>query len=117
MNFPEVNPLFALSIPYARKDELKKRFKLRWNMDKKLWYASNQKTYDNCELVPYHIVNLVVPYSKKDFVKSLGAKWNGSNWYCSKSQFDTNKQKFQSCMIDSDSEHEEDEPDAYDKKI
>jgi len=107
--FPEVNPYFALSVPFARKDELKKQFKLRWDPYTKLWYAPNKKAYENCELVPYHIVNLKVTYSKKGLAKELGARWNGKNWYCSKSQFEANKSKFQSYMIDSDSDDEEED--------
>lgn len=114
-NFPEVNPEFALSVPFSRKDELKKRFKLRWSPTSKLWHAPNRKTYDNCELVPYHIVNLKVTYAKKELAKELGARWNGSNWYCSKSQFESNKSKFQSCIFDSDNE-EEDE-DGFDERL
>jgi len=108
-SFPEINPAFALSIPYARKDELKKQHKLLWGPNTKLWYARNQKSYDSCELVPYHIVNLVVAYKHKDDAKELGAKWNGSNWYCSKSQFEKHKSKFNSFATDSDDEDEQDD--------
>lgn len=108
-NFPEVNPEFALSVPFSRKDELKKQFKLRWDPNTKLWYAPNKKAYDNCELVPYHIVNLIVAYSNKSFAKELGARWNGKNWYCSKSVFEANKSKFQSFVRDIDNEDEDED--------
>ena len=100
-----------LAIPFNRKDELKKRYQLKWNVDKKLWFAPNKKTYDNCELVPYHIINLIVIYKYKDRAKQLGARWNGSNWYCSKSQFDENTNKFKACMVDSDDEVENEDED------
>lgn len=76
-----------LLIPFDKKDKLKKQFGLRWDVNRKMWYISKDK-YGFGEICKYEIINLEVPFEKKDYVKGLGCKWNGNNWYTSREVFD-----------------------------
>ena len=76
-----------LVIPYEKKDAMKTQWGLKWDSNRKLWYISKDK-YGFGEIVKYEIINLEVPYETKDYVKSVGCKWNGTNWYTSREIFE-----------------------------
>jgi hypothetical protein len=73
-----------LAIPFSRKDELKRMFRLKWDATTKMWMAPTQTVYNNEHVRPFHIITLGVLYDHKDAAKVLGAKWNGTQWYVSR---------------------------------
>ena len=77
-------------IPFSKKDQLKTMYKLKWDAQPKLWYTDRFETYNHPALIPYHIIDLDIPFCNRDGAKAHGAKWNGSLWVVSKEQYDKN---------------------------
>lgn len=67
-----------LDIPYSLKDDAKK-YKIKWDCDKKKWYSSKS----NKDLHKLDKVYMIVPFKDKDFVKSSGGCWDVKEkcWY------------------------------------
>ena len=72
-----------LSIPFELKDEIKKSHKIKWDAQKKSWYADKMEE----GLKKYKTVSVDIPYDEKDQYKSIikTMKWDASNktWTCS----------------------------------
>ena len=88
-----------LVIQYSEKDDLKDMYpgQLQWDEIAKRWYTDNLEVYNQLE--PYHVHVLVVKYQNKEAGKSLGAKWSGKYWYCSKQQYFSNREAFDELAI------------------
>jgi len=100
-----MNPLSVL-IPFEKKDELKLRYKLKWNNDEKLWECGNERIYNMNGMLPYHIEPISVSFENKENAKRLGCKWYHKEkfWYISlgaynldKSAYDALSRKANSC--------------------
>lgn len=81
-----------LLVPYEKKDTMKRQFGLRWDMNRKLWYTNRTCGFE--EIRKYEIIMLTVPFEKKDYVKGLGCKWNGDNWYTCREIYDKYETQF-----------------------
>lgn len=94
-----VEPKNYLVIQYHEKDDLKDLYpgQLQWDENTKRWFTDNEEVYNLLE--PYHVKILPVAYSNKDTGKSLGAKWSGKYWYCSKQQYQSNQEAFDDLAI------------------
>lgn len=68
-----------LYVQFSQKEEAKTNGAL-WDVDNKLWYCYKDNKYciDN-----FRKIYINVPYEKKDYAKTLGAKYDGKMWYCS----------------------------------
>lgn len=79
-----------LIIPFEKKDEFKKDFKIKWDADKKLWYYEGAKIND--ALHPYTIKKVYIEYDQKDVYrkKFKSLKWDGINkiWLCSNDDYE-----------------------------
>lgn len=84
-----------LVIPFDKKDAIKTQYGLKWDSNRKLWYINKNKR-GFADIEKYEIINLEVPYEKKDYVKQIGCKWNGTNWYTSREIFN----KYESKLYD-----------------
>jgi hypothetical protein len=96
-----------LLIPYDKKDTMKTQYGLKWDSNRKLWYVGKDK-YGFEDIIKYEIINLDVPYEKKDYVKSVGCKWNGINWYTSRDLFDKYEGQFNKNNIFGEAEKDND---------
>jgi hypothetical protein len=94
-----------LLIPFEKKDKLKKQFGLRWDINRKLWYISKDK-YGFGEIDNYEIINLEVPFKHKDYVKGLGCRWNGNNWFTTMEVYEKYKTQFSKYEIYGNTEEE-----------
>jgi hypothetical protein len=83
-----------LAIPFAKKDELKKKFKLGWCLEAKMWYAQTEEVYTHECIRPFHIIDLDILYKFKDAAKLLGAKWSGTTWYIPAYLYDQHQSKW-----------------------
>lgn len=76
------NKIYLL-IPYEKKDELKKLYKIKWDAKTKLWYIGEMVE----GLRPYAIMKIQVGYDDKDLCKSKykSMRWNtmDKTWICS----------------------------------
>ena len=59
------NKIYLL-VPYEKKDELKKLYKIKWDAETKLWYIGEMVE----GLKPYAIMKIQVEYGDKDLCKS-----------------------------------------------
>jgi hypothetical protein len=59
------NKIYLL-VPYEKKDELKKLYKIKWDAETKLWYVGEMVE----GLKPYAIMKIQVEYDDKDLCKS-----------------------------------------------
>ena len=79
----EIENKIYLLVPYNKKDELKKLYKIKWDAEKKLWYVGEMVE----GLKPYAIMKIQVEYSDKDLCKSKykSMRWNtiDKTWICS----------------------------------
>jgi hypothetical protein len=87
-----MNPLSVL-IPFEKKDELKLRYKLKWNDDTKLWECRNERIYNMNGMFPYHIEPIIVSFKNKENAKKLGCKWFPKEkfWYISLGAYNLDK--------------------------
>lgn len=83
-----------LMIPFDAKDSIKEMYpgRISWDKEKKLWYTKHAPTY--ADLSGFHIHVLNVKYTKREKAKLLGAKWDGSNWICSKMNYEKHQSSF-----------------------
>jgi hypothetical protein len=88
-----------LVIQYHEKDDLKDQYpgQLQWDEIAKRWHTDNLEVYNQLE--PFHVHVLEVKYKNKDAGKSLGAKWSGKYWYCSKQQYFSKRESFEELAI------------------
>lgn len=85
-------PRFDLCIPYSEKDELKNAHKLRFDMDKKIWYVLCNSDADlPDDLKKYKKMFVDIDYDDKDIMKkkykSLRFDFLEKCWYCSLEDF------------------------------
>ena len=72
-----------LIIPFEAKDELKKKYNLKWNAKLKLWYIDEMVD----ALKPYTIIPVNISYDDNDYFKGLlkSLRWDAirKTWTCS----------------------------------
>lgn len=82
-----MNNKIYLLIPFEKKDELKKLYKIKWDANSKLWYSLK----DIEELKQYTIKKIQVEYADKDIMKSKykSMRWNDDEktWICSNEDY------------------------------
>lgn len=90
-----MNPMSVL-IPFEKKDELKLRYKLKWNNDVKLWECGSERIYNMNGMFPYHIEPIIVSFANKENAKKLGCKWYPKEkfWYTSLGSYNLNKSAY-----------------------
>lgn len=69
-----------LSVPYSKKDEFKKNFKIEWDNDARKWF-STQENLNNFTILKQYIylekpLYYNIPYKLKDDAKILGGIWD-----------------------------------------
>lgn len=73
-----------LCIPFERKDEIKKDFKIRWDAIKKVWYYEEDLPE---ELKKYELMIIDISYDDKDMMKkkfkSMRFDRELKSWTCS----------------------------------
>jgi hypothetical protein len=81
---------YNLCIPYALKDELKNSHKLKFDMDKKIWYILSNDDLPE-DLKKYKQMFVDIDYDDKDIMKkkykSLRFDFLEKSWYCSLEDF------------------------------
>lgn len=80
-----------LLIPFEKKDCFKKKYGLKWDSSRKQWYTNRGSTDD---VIKYEIVDLEVPFKHKDYVKGLGCRWNGNNWFTTMEVYEKYEEQF-----------------------
>lgn len=78
-----------LLIPFDKKEEVKKQFNIRWDMDKKLWYFMGNELPESLEKYQEMIVD--VKYEDKDLFKKRfkTMRWNKDDkiWTMSREEY------------------------------
>ena len=80
---------FNLLVPFEKKEDVKKEFKIKWDMDNKIWYYIGNELPEALEKYREMVVD--VPYEDKDLFKKRfkSMRWNKDDkiWTMSKEEF------------------------------
>ena len=83
-------PRQDLCIPFNQKDQLKEQYKLRFDLDKKLWYTLCNDDLPE-DLKKYKKMYVDIDYEDKDIMKakykSLRFDFLEKSWFCSMEDF------------------------------
>lgn len=87
---------FAVLIPFARKEELSRKYVLSWDGSSGFWLCGNERIYNFEVMKPFHIKQLEVHYTNKDLAKSYGCKWSPSlkKWCIAVGEYTSNPVKY-----------------------
>ena len=110
----------SVLIPFARKDELSKKYMLSWNGATGFWVCGNERIYNMTGIKPFHIKFLDVHFVNKDTAKTLGCKWSPTHkkWCIAIGNYNSNPLKYEALAsktipqveINYDAVVDEDEP-------
>ena len=79
-----------LAIPFNKKDEIKKNYKIKWDKDERTWYYEDDKLPK--ELQKYIETIIKITYDEREKLKSKcpSARFSGSRktWVVSKEDYD-----------------------------
>lgn len=87
----------SVLIPFARKDELSKKYMLSWNGASGFWVCGNERIYNMAGLKPFHIKFLDVHFVNKDLAKTLGCKWSPTHkkWCIAIGAYNSNQAQYE----------------------
>jgi hypothetical protein len=85
-----------LLVPYDKKDELKEKYLIKWDTDKKLWYFLGEDI--PVELKLFKLYYIAVSFDDKDIYKK---KYKSMKWDAIEKQWCCNGQDYERIMTKS----------------